>query len=531
MTRSVANRTEWRDEQGTLLVLTAILVPAIVMLGALTFGVTSLWTSHDDVQRSADMGSTAGAMIVPTAVVTPSAAYLPFPIEGKKKFHQLTDQLDPGDWSERVCDVAYAELGQDVEDRSKLTQGFKTTSFDPHCNPEWIHESPTLAAVGACAGNLLDVPGCGSTLRSELAKTIPALDAVSQDVTDTMTAAEELAADFVNPLDKLMTRAAAQRLPGGCTKRVTSLLGDWTCIERASDLLNPLLGTISNTLSIAPSGTPQFGVNLDQLLPAVMTPRVKVTMENVDVRPTFSPFTFDVTNSAVARRTIKTALVLPSGAIPYPELSAELDGHFGLDGAALALKAEAGLGGYAIDPNILTRTANRRVDRTIGLVDRIDGVLNRPILNSFMTAACSSGALSKYCPIVDTDDATRQMRGQFVQDLRDATRPPPKGAEPSLQEWLDDAADAGDPVLLVQTLSPKNMRQFFGATAWSALTDESMNPALAPLLSDLMYIPALDVVPATVGRVQIGPNRYYVLRSIAMDTLATKGLYQARLVK
>src|SRR5688572_3504021 len=77
VTRSVANRTAWRDEQGALLVLTAILVPAIVLLGALTFGITSLWTSHDDVQRGVDLGSTAAAAATPTAAVTPGAATLP----------------------------------------------------------------------------------------------------------------------------------------------------------------------------------------------------------------------------------------------------------------------------------------------------------------------------------------------------------------------------------------------------------------------------------------------------------------------
>ena len=47
-----------------------------------------------------------------------------------------------------------------------------------------------------------------------------------------------------------------------------------------------------------------------------------------------------------------------------------------------------------------------------------------------------------------------------------------------------------------------------------------------------MFIPALDVVPATVGRVVISGNPYYVLRSVPWsDALATKGLFQARLVK
>ena len=534
MSRFVAKRLAWQDEQGALLVLTAIFVPAIVMLGALTFGVTALWTAHDDVQRSADLGAVVGAADTPTAVVTPSAATMPIPITGMSVIHNKADELDPGDWKARACLVAYQELGEKLDEgapeRSYVTRGFAGDGEGPNCVHSWMYESPTLAVVGACAADLIDITGCGSKLRTELSRTIPAVDSTDPVVADVMAAAQTLHDEFTNSTDLLMTAVAAQQLPNACTAGVDIPLSGFVCTERASDRLNALLGTISNTLAIAPSGTPQLGVNLDGLLPAVMTPRVEITMEKAPVKPPFYPFTFSIGSTAVARRTIKSALVLPSGAIPYPELTTDLDAHFGQSGASLALAATAGVGGYAIDPNIIGRTADRRVDKTLDLFDKIDERIGEDILGATTTTVCTT-APSKYCPQIDTVAGARAIRGQFVQDLHDATRPPPKGAEPSLQDWLDDAADSGDPQLLVQTLRPTNLKQVFGASAWSVLTDPSINPALAPLLSDLMYIPALDVVPVTVGRVKIGPQSYFVLKSIAMDTLATKGLYQARLVK
>src|SRR2546423_14413660 len=77
--RSVANRQAWKDDHGAYMVLTAVLIPAVVALGALTFGTTSLWTVHDDLQRSSDLGAAAGAAEVPAGAGTPGAADPPVP--------------------------------------------------------------------------------------------------------------------------------------------------------------------------------------------------------------------------------------------------------------------------------------------------------------------------------------------------------------------------------------------------------------------------------------------------------------------
>jgi Flp pilus assembly protein TadG len=48
-----------------VLIVTALLVPALVLCGALAFGVTTLSTGRQDVQRAADLGALAGAAALP----------------------------------------------------------------------------------------------------------------------------------------------------------------------------------------------------------------------------------------------------------------------------------------------------------------------------------------------------------------------------------------------------------------------------------------------------------------------------------
>lgn len=529
--------------------LTALLVPAIVALGALTLGVTSMWTAHNDIQRSVDLGSAAGAAETPAAAVTPGAAWMPIPIDGTSVTRDLSETLDPGDWKAKPCAVAQEQL---AGARSIVTNAFKGTGDQKTCTATWTHESPTLAAVSACAADLLDVTSCSANLRSQLDSTLPALSSSDQGITDMLAKAKQVADSYTNPADKLLDAATAQQLPGGCTRVVsvlTGLIRTTVCDQTVSSLLGPYLGTVTGTtggatsgVCASPSGQPIPCVDLDGMLPAALTPRVKVELNGAELRPTFSPFTFGLNNSATARRTIKSALVLPS-AMPAVELDRNLDTRFG--GAALTLQAAAGPNGWVIDPNILSRNANAAIDRdlerldALDLTDKVDGIVGSKLFSAFLSAACTRAPMSSFCGRVDSVAATRAMRGQFIQDLRDATRPPPQGAAPSFNEMLDTLATSGDPVMVVSSLRPKNLRKFLGESAWSVLTDPSINPVLAPLLSEVMYMPALDVVPATVGRVVIGGKSYYVLHDLRAtansvpwsDTLAAKGLFQARLVK
>jgi hypothetical protein len=549
VTRSVANRTVWSDEQGALLVLTAILVPAIIALGALTFGVTSLWTSHEDVQRAVDLGSTVAAAATPTAAVTPGAATMPFPFDGTSVTRTLDENtpIDPtviynsGDWKRLPCDVA---LGEIASGRSAVTNAFKTADDARLCIADWQHEIPELAAIAACAGDLLDVAGCADVMRDTLAQRLPAIESTDPRVTRLMDKAIELTRTTTNTANKLLTAQTARQLPLACTKKLSVVIGlitSTSCIQTLGDLLSPLIGSGSYYGDECTEATTRrtVCVDLDGLLPAVLTPRVNVRIEGVRSRPTFSPFTFTLSSTATARRTIKSAMVLPTAAIPVDSLSSDLPGPLGRKAAAL--KERLGIDDLVIDPENLSIQAQSALtdvqNRTYELLEELNTAVDDSIVSSFMTAACGRAVLSRYCPEIDPAQATAGLGQGFLQDLRDATRPPPEEAQqPTLNEVLDSYIESGQPVAFVHPLRPFQMKRYveslFGQSVWTILTDPTVNPVLAPLLSPLMYIPALDVVPATVGRIVIDEEPIYTLRSIPWsDTLATRGLYQARLVK
>src|SRR5688500_6559323 len=92
-----------RSEQGSILVLTTLLLPALVALGAVALGGTTLWASHHDGQRAADLGALAAAANTPTASVTRDAATLPVPLDGRVVTRVVGESLDPTDWRDRPC--------------------------------------------------------------------------------------------------------------------------------------------------------------------------------------------------------------------------------------------------------------------------------------------------------------------------------------------------------------------------------------------------------------------------------------------
>src|SRR5439155_10643603 len=178
MSRNVGNA---RDERGAVLVLTAFLVPALIALGALSIGITSLWAEHDDVQRAVDLGALAGAADTPTLDAASMAATFPAAIGGIVSSTPVGSALDPTRWDERPCAVTAQQL---ASGRSTMVNAFKTA--DGTCTKEWQFESPFLAAAYACSLNVLDVASCSSKLTTQLGVTLtpltdPAMTTINGD--------------------------------------------------------------------------------------------------------------------------------------------------------------------------------------------------------------------------------------------------------------------------------------------------------------------------------------------------------------
>jgi hypothetical protein len=127
------------------------------------------------------------------------------------------------------------------------------------------------------------------------------------------------------------------------------------------------------------------------------------------------------------------------------------------------------------------------------------------------------------CPVADKLVDRQHLLGPFMEDLWDVTRPPPDGDAPRIEDILGAAADTGEPILVASGLREVSLATIFGPAVWNTIRAAQAGPNLNPLLAELLFVPALDVIPATVYRdgttFRLAP------------ALATTGLYKARLVK
>ncbi|MEN3271953.1 MAG: hypothetical protein V7636_714 [Actinomycetota bacterium] len=534
------------NERGAVLIVTALLVPALVICGALAFGVTTLWTGRQDVQSAVDLGALAAAADTPT--VSPE-----LPIDGQDLFQNLTPGLDPTDWHQRACAVAYKQF---ADGRSPVTNGLRAGDAAPSCNVSYEWESQLLATLAGCAQDVAELEGCRVALEQELRATLPALSTLDASESSAVAGLVNL----LSPVSKIVTPALAAAMPTACAAEVSVGFLSVSCaatIGTLLDSIDPTTGALLRPLSallqsvIAPlraaaaaggldavgagvgfdstTHRPQLGVDISRLAPALLTPRVHVDVDGMTIKPTFSPMSFDVATGATARRTFKSALVLPTLGIPGtsgfaslpPDLQASLATAIGAANAAVAATRLAGAtDGWIVDPNLLTKSASDVATQSLDAISALDESVSTPT----STALCSHALpLGTSCPVANDPIDEDHLLGPFVQDLRDATRPPPDGDAPSLNDVLAHYADTGESVLVVAATHPVYFSKVFGSQVWQTLLHPNIGPSIASQLAPLMFIPALDVVPATVLR---DGNTYRLQR-----TLATSGLYMARLVK
>jgi len=473
-----------------VLILSALLVPALVAVGALTIGVSSVWTSRHDVQRAADLGALAAAAGTPTAAV---------PLDGVALLQDLGMELDALDWQQRGCAVARNQLD---EGRSPVATAFTVEGEDPAaCSPTWAYESPLLAAIGKCGLDLL--AGCDD-VAEELLGALPfandvltdpavreALDGLAGPLSD----AEELATE----VEDALVDAFATTYGGLCLLTENVPLLGVICVLTLGDVLGPtptlesLLANLPepyrSQLEDASTALDELTVGLDLagVAPALLTPRVQLDVGPASIRPSLSPFTFEVAAAATARRVIKSAIVLPSVRMPDAE-------------------------DIVVDGGVLHRDAAEVRDDVLDALEALDGELSAAVCEAYETTG-------ETCTVPDDPIDTDRLFGPFLQDVRDATDPPP-GSTPTIDQVLGYHAGTGDPVWIIGGLRPLPLEDVYGPEVW---------PLLDPhLVTDTTYVPALDVLPALVVR----DGDSYRLQPIdPVAVLSTPGLYKARLVR
>lgn len=528
------------DESGAVLILTALLVPALIAVGALALGVTTLWTGHHDVQRAADLGALAAAANTPTASND-------LPLEGMARFHRLDELLDPTDWQQRPCAVVGQQL---TGGRSVVANAFSDDEAAA-CDAVWTPESQLLAALGACAADIAELAGCRARLEAELRASLPVLTDAEASASDV---AAQLHALLLDPADKLVDDALASDLGDACANEVSVLVIGLTCTHRVEQLLNAvdhrsgaLVGTVdavlqslvtrlraaateglldplTNGTGFDALGVPRVGLDLAGFVPAVVTPRVQVDVSGQDIEPPLSPFTFEAGATAMARRVIKSAVVVPTGIPGHDAVGtlpartmARLEHVLGPDSAELL--TAAGPDGWVIPPNVLDLTAHDVADLVIAMADELETDVSTSVNDSL----CASLPIDVACPVGDDLVNRERLLGPFMEDLYDATQPPPSGTAPTIRELLADYADRGELVWMVRGLRPWLVEATFGEGVFTTLTQPVLPSAVDELLSPLMFVPALDVVPAAVIR----DGDTFRIERVA----ATTGLYKARLVR
>ena len=232
------------------------------------------------------------------------------------------------------------------------------------------------------------------------------------------------------------------------------------------------------------------GVDIDmtRLAPAILTPEVTVKIvQQVDVpgADLVNHGPVDVTSAATARRVIKNAVVAPTARL-------RPDGKF------------------VIDANPALTSAR---DKAFTALDRIADHVTPKADQALTQVACPGTGVT--CPTVSN------AFDSMMADLSDAIDPP-NGTAPDQWQLIQAAVADGRPIMMATASLIADPKAILGSTVYSL-------PGVAQLLPDLLFIPALELVPVVLSAGPIGQVIATPVNT-AITAGQTKGLYRARLV-
>jgi hypothetical protein len=451
------------DESGAILVTAAILMIAVAAVGGLSLAGGSVYAVAQEGRRAADFSALAGAANLPTlnlgsrdnplGVPEPSRTDTPLgTVDTTVVLPTLGDDFTLG-----VCAVAARQFG---DGRAPMTDAY--ASAPTTCTPSVGFDDPWLQEVADCLAGSTNAADCAARLEQGLTDQLPPRLAGSKVVTALRDATTDAGLTGSVVTAELMTQVRSLNTTLG--GRLTPLVDE---LDRAGGV----------------------HVDLSRLAPALLTPRVSVTITQQVAVPgagllQAGPVT--LRHTATARRVIKNAVVVPAIGPIRP------DGTFTID----------------LNP----RVAAAR-DVTLTALDRVAEVV---------TPAADAAVRNVACPgSTDPCPAVTNTFGGLVADVRDATDPP-NGPPPDAATLVRDAVAQREPIMVATTGYVVDPSQVLGSTVYSL-------PGVRQLLPGLLFIPALDIVPAVLSA---GPLGEVVATPVATVAEAgrTRGLYRARLV-
>ena len=606
-------KIERKSERGSTLILTALVMPVLVLFAGLGVGGAVVRSSADETQRTANLTAAAAAAQVPTlgrptyagVPTIPDGYQMPLPpavpFDDNVTFSPNSvyqTELDTSTEIDREIAVqagagplftsALGAIGapwdtgckvgeaQYQQRRARMSDNFaRSPGLTPKCPVvsggtvtypnnayERIYVRPEMESTGAYRLQLCFVNPVNCTLffgkgaeavlnemGQEYGTQLPALDEGC-----VLDPAETGCLFDSNTLQNSLDQGAAQAqavedaVEAAFNNAVGPIPDDLKePLQQLGGLLFGRLNlTEACTMPLGPASGQQLcqpGVNLASILPSTMTPRVRsIVHHSVDIPlvPEWAngsdPGDFDFTGHALARRTFKNAVVVPTLPASFGvQQGVCLKGATLLDGLPTALPVSLGTlaalvngaGLPALPVSLSGDCPNVEVDHAHQVTDPVTGEAVKPIdlnpalLNAQeellsvaadMNKSANRAVNARLAAALNAEDGgTRKwqdcstdptvnppngevapwcvdMGGQMIEDVQDVYDPPGDGSAPTAQEVLKGAAESGEPV------------EFMGLMKQVPVElDPPVRMPNGTTVSRLTYfIPALDFVPALV---------------------------------
>jgi hypothetical protein len=478
-------RREQDQERGAVMVLTALIMSVLAIFAGGTMAAVTLYGANQEGRRAADLDALAAAANLPTAnlsvcntaicnpVQVPTGNnFCPPPEQGINN-HVCTDlgtvdlnqalPLPNTNWSLGSCGIAGEQFSGTA--RSPINHVF-TSGSGYSCTRTPMFSQPWMQMIADCIQNLSNCTGVQNSLNSILPS--PAGTALGTAIQSALTAAD-----------------ATEKLVSATMMSTLSTLnsnGVFCLAFGGNGCLQPLINAL---------GGSQLKLDLANLSPALLTPQVKVTVQQQVSVPGAALVGWGnstITNTATARRAFKNAVLLP------------------------AIGPKRADGTYIINPNQTLGVAKDLTMTALGLADQTVSPL---VQNALTPIVCSSNPTPCQIP---------SLLGDQLSDLNDLFNPPGGQPPPDGNAILLDAVQNARPVLVATLGQVTKPTDVINGSIWNALA-----PLLGLGVGNLLVAPALDFVPMTL---QNGGAVGYVATPVRTVQLAgqTTGIYRARLI-
>ncbi|MCU1622280.1 MAG: hypothetical protein JWL79_1125 [Frankiales bacterium] len=545
MPKVVRVRRRCRDDEGTIAVMAAVIIPVVLLVLALAMSTLVWGASETEVQRASDQAavqSAATELLVdfpyPTVDALSNVSALYPTLQGVTGQLAMTaPSLSPcttlGDPLLNAVSSTVPTVTTTYTTVIQLIGGVLTPVQVPHTTSTLTAVNSGLAGLDATTTSILNsLPASCSGVVGPIAP-IPAVpntsirsacDTASANVTD---AAAPYASRFYGHEDNQPQPTCANGRVSVAVSTGSPLLGFAGTAASTGDALNL---TVPSGFDAVQSTLAGLGVHLNTALPNLLCPQVSVGVDQPVKGPIFSMVSTP-NGRSTARRVIKNAVVVPvfNGVHLNSDTSVALLGASGQSSIS---------GGVTTNPvNLNSLLLQKLQKQLLGEMDKLDTAINNKLtaanrrvqqLNGVYDSvnATSGNTLPGTDVSVGNLDLLKCVR-QTLGNLYD----PPSGDVATVDDVLRQAAADGEPVNLIQMGVTSCAGALSTAAALSCVQAATgavsgAAAAAAGAVTGLYDVPLLDVTPAMVK--DVGNGNY---AAVPVHASQANGAFRATLVR